>query len=69
METLAVEPQQAVFVGDRPANDIAGANEAGLVSVWINPPHLELELNGVVPDYEVTELAQLLPILNKLDKS
>ncbi len=69
LETLAVEPQQAVFVGDRPANDIAGANEAGLVSVWINPPHLELELNGVVPDYEVTELAQLLPILNELDKS
>jgi len=67
LEMLDVEPAQAVFVGDRPANDIAGANETGLVSVLMDPPHLDYELNGVIPDYKISELAQLLPILVELE--
>ncbi len=53
----------AVFVGDRPANNIAGANAAGLISVWINPPHLDYTLDGVVPDHAMTYLSEVLPIL------
>jgi putative hydrolase of the HAD superfamily len=57
----------AVFVGDRPANDIAGANAVGLTSVWMNPPHLSHELNGVTPDYEINALQELLPILAEIE--
>lgn len=67
LNLLNTLPHQAVFVGDRPANDIAGANEVGLISVWMNPPHLELELGSVVPDFTINHLCELLPILEQLD--
>lgn len=64
---LQIQTEEAVFVGDRPMNDIAGANEAGMVSVLITPPHLTFELNGVQPDYIIKRLSELLPILDELE--
>jgi FMN phosphatase YigB (HAD superfamily) len=55
-----------MFVGDRPENDVRGANEAGMVSVWMDPPHLTLELDDVEPNYRITQLAELIPILREL---
>lgn len=69
LKQLDALPQQAIFVGDRPANDIAGANNAGMISVWMNPPHIEENLNGVRPDYTITNLAELLPVLEGLETS
>ncbi len=66
LDLLAITPAQAVFVGDRPENDIAGANAAGLTSVLLNPPHLQYDLNGTQPDYTITNLSELLPILAEL---
>lgn len=67
LDTLQATPQQAVFVGDRPANDIAGANNLGLVSVLISPPHLERELKDVTPDHIITSLSELPPLLARLE--
>ncbi len=67
LDMLEVEPAQAIFVGDRPENDIAGANTAGLTSVLIRPSHLNYELNGSQPDYTITALNELLPILARLE--
>ncbi len=66
LEMLDVQPEQAVFVGDRPQNDIAGANAVGLTSVLMAPPHLKRELDGVVPDHTISSLTELLPILKVL---
>lgn len=66
---LDVKAETAVFVGDRPANDIAGANAVGLTSVWMNPPHTKHDLGDVVPDYEINTLQELLPILATIEKS
>jgi putative hydrolase of the HAD superfamily len=63
---LDVPPERAVFVGDRPANDIAGANAVGLISVLINPPYLARDLQGVQPDYHIERLDELLPLLERL---
>ena len=63
LHELNVAAETAVFVGDRPANDIAGANKAGMISVWMNPAHLDYELNEVIPDHTITNLRELLPIL------
>jgi putative hydrolase of the HAD superfamily len=68
LEMLQTAPEQAVFVGDRPKNDIAGANAAGLISVLIDPPHLERELEGVTPDFTILCLSDLLPILDALER-
>ena len=69
LEQLDVLPEESVFVGDRPANDIAGANKAGLTSVLMAPPHLNRELHGVRPNFTITKLEELLPILAQLSKS
>ena len=66
LEMLEIRPEQAVFVGDRPQNDIAGANEVGLTSVLMAPSHLKRELDGVVPDHTISSLSELLPILEVL---
>ncbi len=66
---LDLEPGQAVFVGDRPANDIAGANEVGMVSVLLKPHNLERDLNGICPHHTITRLTELLPILAQLNKT
>jgi putative hydrolase of the HAD superfamily len=66
-DLLGIRPEEAVFVGDRPVNDIAGANEAGMVSVLITPPHLTFELNGVRPDHIIKRLSELIPILEELE--
>lgn len=67
LEMLDTAADKAVFVGDRPKNDIAGANNAGLISVLMDPPHLNRELNGIVPDFTITYLSELLPILDSLN--
>lgn len=67
LDMLEAEPAQAVFVGDRPENDIAGANAAGLTSVLIRPSHRNYELNGSQPDYTIGQLSELLPILERLE--
>jgi len=66
LSLLQVQAQQAVFVGDRPANDIAGANAAGLISVLMSPPHLNHQLEEVEPDFVITHLSELLPLLETL---
>lgn len=68
LEELEVDdPQQAVFVGDRPFDDIYGAHRCGLRTV--------LRRNRAVPDFEVEpdaeidRLSDLIPILRSwLDK-
>lgn len=67
LDMLQSEPRRTVFVGDRPENDIAGANNIGLISVLMDPPHLDRDLNGVVPDYTISSLSELLPILDDLE--
>jgi putative hydrolase of the HAD superfamily len=67
LERLEATPEKTVFVGDRPRNDIAGANDSGLISVLMDPPHLSRELDGVVPDFTIASLSELLPILDKLE--
>ncbi len=57
-----VEPAQAIFVGDRFDADIAGAKNAGIVSVWKhragrdNPDKIE-------PDYSIVNLKELETII------
>ncbi len=66
LQHLETEASNAVFVGDRPKNDISGANEVGMVSILMKPDHLHRELEGVTPDYTICCLNELLPIVEKL---
>lgn len=63
MELLNTDKDHAIFVGDRPAADILGANRVGMASVWMKPAHINHDLCDAKPDYIINKLDQLLPIL------
>ncbi len=65
---LNSEPDRAMYVGDSPSHDVRGANETGLISVHIDPPHLDKQPKSPLeqPDYTITSLSELLPILDKI---
>jgi putative hydrolase of the HAD superfamily len=68
LDALAVaEPGRAVFVGDRPWDDIHGARSAGLRAVLL--PHSEIPHHQVgpvagEPDAVINRLADLLPLVD-----
>ena len=64
---LDLMPDDAIFVGDRPSQDILGAQNVGMLSVFMSPPHLNRDLQGTTPTYTITALSELLPILASLD--
>jgi putative hydrolase of the HAD superfamily len=66
LQNLETEAGNAVFVGDRPKNDISGANQVGMVSILMKPDYLHRELAGVTPDHTIGCLNELLPIVEKL---
>lgn len=61
-------PDRAMYVGDSPAHDVRGANATGMISVHIDPPHLDKQPTSSVeqPDHTITTLSDLLPILKNL---
>jgi putative hydrolase of the HAD superfamily len=64
---LGVQPSEAVYVGDRPFEDIHGSQLAGMRAIWV--PHSEIPLTqqvavDVTPDGVAHELLDILEILD-----
>ncbi len=57
-------PQELLHVGDSLTNDVAGAKEAGVRSVWLNRDDRQND-SAVQPDFEITSLTELLEILDR----
>ena len=62
LDRAGVPASQSAFVGDNPAVDIAGAQAAGLMSIWYNRQGRPWP-GGPPPDAEVRALGELLPLL------
>jgi len=65
-QLLGVQPDEAVFVGDRLWDDVLGAQQAGMRAIHI--PHSQIPQSQVpdasaVPDAIAWELADVLPIV------
>ena len=60
LERLHVNPAQAVFVGDHPEVDVAGARSAGMQAIWRRDPNVS---RMVEADAVIDELGDLLPLL------
>ena len=52
-------PEQVIHVGDSLQNDVLGANNVGLSSVWLNRERTKNETE-IVPDYEIQALTELI---------
>lgn len=72
LEQLDSEPEQTVFVGDRLANDVAGAQALGMVSVLMRPPHIATRedylARDIMPDFTITALAELEAVLEQFHR-
>ncbi|MEX1022611.1 MAG: HAD family hydrolase [Dehalococcoidia bacterium] len=55
------DPARAVYVGDRPFDDIFGAQQAGMRAV--HRPNAHVPTYDVTPDARIDRLADLLPII------
>lgn len=64
-ELAGVSPSEVVMVGNSLERDIAGAHNAGIVSIWIKVAGSE-EHHPVDPHHTITGLAELPGVLEKL---
>jgi putative hydrolase of the HAD superfamily len=60
---LDATPEQAVFVGDNPREDVRGAQAIGMRAIWRRSA--EFPLGGARPDATIESLAELPPILTR----
>lgn len=58
LDRLGAQPDTTVLVGNNLRTDIAGAQQIGLRSVWLNRDNKDKD-GGVRPDYEINSLDQL----------
>jgi FMN phosphatase YigB (HAD superfamily) len=74
LDDLAVDASEALFVGNSLQDDIAGADRAGMRSVWIrrrikDPEALLENYAGPRPTYQIDDLDELEGILGALEQS
>ncbi len=64
MDLLGCKPTEVAMIGNSLANDIAGARNAGIFSVWINRPGMSEPTTGETrPDATIRQLSELLNLL------
>ncbi len=63
LRRLRVGPRQALFVGDRADIDVVGAQAVEMDVAWINRGAEPLPSGIQPPEFEIRDLAELLPIL------
>lgn len=66
LERLGVKPQEALFVGDSPVDDVGGAKAASLEVVWISRDGREYPAGVPVPDFVVRSLCEIKDIILKM---
>jgi putative hydrolase of the HAD superfamily len=62
LEPLAVTPEEAIMVGDRPFDDIGGAQALGMRTVLL--PNDVVPPAPVTPDVTISRLSELLPLVD-----
>ena len=60
---LDTKPEETMYVGDDPLNDVAPARAMGMVSVWFKDEDAEIEPLPEEVDFTITTLEELLSIL------
>ncbi len=63
---LPLDPRRAVMVGDGTSNDIAGAQRAGLRTIWYNPTKRTFPEGAQPPDAAVRKLTALPEAVDRL---
>lgn len=65
LDLVEVKPEEALHVGDSLPADIAGANNMGILSVWVNATGAS-NSTDITPSFEIQETVELKEILKTL---
>ncbi|HCE2133581.1 HAD-IA family hydrolase [Vibrio parahaemolyticus] len=65
LNLVDVKPKEALHIGDSLAADIAGANNMGILSVWVNTTGAS-NPTEITPNFEIRETVELKEILKTL---
>ena len=65
LESLGVDPDSAVMIGNSWRSDVQGANNLGMASIWFNQDSLQAG-EGTPPTMEISSLNQVPEILETL---
>jgi putative hydrolase of the HAD superfamily len=57
-------PDEAVFIGDSPEHDMAGAQNAGILAIWMNTSGRTWEPSLPPPDIELQSLKSVVKLLS-----
>jgi putative hydrolase of the HAD superfamily len=63
LEQLQVSPEESIFVGDHPENDVKAAQTVGMKGIWKK----DSQWNDVEADFIIEDLAQIPSIVRKLN--
>jgi putative hydrolase of the HAD superfamily len=64
-EVLGVSPQECLFIGDHPANDIGGAGNAGMDTIWLEGHHAWKNDISIQPKHTIKDLSELKGLLEQ----
>ncbi len=56
---------ETVIVGDSLSSDIKGGKNAGIKTIWFNPKYYK-NCSDIIPDYEISELLDLIGLLKTM---
>ena len=65
LDQLGIEPESAVMAGNNLETGIAGVQNCGIKTVWVNRHDAE-PLNVVQPDLEIKQISALPAVLQTL---
>jgi HAD superfamily hydrolase (TIGR01509 family) len=71
LKRLQVQPEEAIYVGDSPNEDIWGANQAGLKTIFVTSQFNslnDLHKSNQKPDYIATDLPNISKYLTELEQ-
>lgn len=64
LERMGLHPEEAIYVGDHPFDDVLGAHSVGIPTVWINRNGLDYDPKMPRPDYTISNLMELTRFVN-----
>ena len=64
LEQLNVSPNESIFVGDHPENDVKAAQSVGIKGIWKK----DFQWNNIEADFTIEDLSELTPIIVTLNK-
>lgn len=67
LEALNMDPEEAIFVGDNPYEDILGAKRVGLRAIFIRTTFLDpFPLDAPPPDATINSLEEIVPMIDNV---